>query len=110
MNISLPGKKALYSEIILEGISYEHDIHAQKVFEEFKLKYLDQHHDLYVKSDVLLLADALENLCLEMCLEIYELYPPKSISASRLKCELLYNKIFYRTFACNRNEKDANQE
>ena len=47
MNISLTGKKALYSEIILEVISYEDYIHAQKVFEEFKLKYLGQHHDLY---------------------------------------------------------------
>ena len=33
--ISLPDKKALYSELILENISVEDYIHAQRVFKEF---------------------------------------------------------------------------
>ena len=37
-------------------------IHAQKVFEEFKLKCLSNYQDLYVQSETLLLADAFENL------------------------------------------------
>ena len=34
--VSLPNKKACYSELILEDITNEDYIHAQKVFEEFK--------------------------------------------------------------------------
>ena len=32
-------------------------MHAQKVFEEFKLRNLGEYHYLYVQSDILLLAD-----------------------------------------------------
>ena len=35
--------------------------HANKVFEEFKLKHFGEYHDLYVQSDTLLLADVFEN-------------------------------------------------
>ena len=35
---TLPNKKAFYSKLFLEDITDEDYIHAQKVFEEFKLK------------------------------------------------------------------------
>ena len=54
---TLPNKKAFYSKLCLEDITDEDYIHAQKVFEEFKLKNLGEYHDLYVQSDKLLLAD-----------------------------------------------------
>ena len=38
---------------------YDEDyLHAQKVFEEFKRKNLGEYHNLYVKIQTLLLADA----------------------------------------------------
>ena len=37
---TLPDKKAFYSKLYLEDIVDEDYIHAQKVFEEFKLKNL----------------------------------------------------------------------
>ena len=42
-----------------------------------------EYHDLYVQSDTLLLADALENFQ-NMCLKIYKLDPAKFLSASGL--------------------------
>ena len=42
--------------------------HAQKVWKEFKLKNLGEYHDLYLKTDVLLLSNVFEaftNTCLE---------------------------------------------
>ena len=36
--VSLPDKKHFYSELILEDISNEDYIHAQKLFKEFELK------------------------------------------------------------------------
>ena len=49
--ISLPDKKAFYRELNLEDISYEDYIHAQKVFEELKIKSLSEYNDRYVQSD-----------------------------------------------------------
>ena len=58
---TLPNKKALYSKLYLEDITDEDYIHAQKVFEELKLKNPGEYHDLYVPSDTLLLAYVFEN-------------------------------------------------
>ena len=44
-------KKAFCSKLYLENITDEDYIHAQKVFEEFKLKNLDEYHDLYGQTD-----------------------------------------------------------
>ena len=67
-------KKDFYSEFNLEDITYENYTHAQKVFEEFKLKHLGDYHELYVQSDTLLLADVFENFK-NKCIELYELDP-----------------------------------
>ena len=76
----LSDKKAFYSELYLENITNEDYIHAEKVFEEFKLKNQIEYHDLYLRSDLLLLAYVFESFR-KMCLEIYELFPAEFISA-----------------------------
>ena len=59
-------KKAFYSEFNLGDITEKDYTHAQKVFERFRLKILgNYHHDLYVQSDILLLADVLETSALK---------------------------------------------
>ena len=45
---TFPNKKDIYSKLYLEDITDEGYIHAQKVFEELKLKNLSEYHDLYV--------------------------------------------------------------
>ena len=55
---SLPNKESFYSNLNMENIDdidYRHD---NNVFKRFKLKNLEEYHDLYVQSDTLLLADA----------------------------------------------------
>ena len=79
----LPDKKAFYSELYLEGITDEDYTHAQKLFEEFNLKNLGDYHDMYVRSDTLLLADVFENFT-NKCTEIYELDPAHFLSAPGL--------------------------
>ena len=44
------------------------------MWDVFKINNLGEHHDLYVQSDTLLLADVYENFR-NMCLEKYELDP-----------------------------------
>ena len=79
---TLPNKKAFYSRLY-QDITDEDYIHAQKVFEELKLKDLGKYHDLYVQSDTLLLADAFENFR-NKCIEIYELDLDRFLSAPGL--------------------------
>ena len=80
---TLPNKKACYSKLYLEDITDEDYIHAQKVFEEFKLKNLGEYYDLYVQSDTLLLEDIFQNFR-NKCIEIFELDPAGFLSAPGL--------------------------
>ena len=48
-------KKAFSSELCLEDITDEDYTHARKLFKELGLKNLGDYHDLYVKTDTLLL-------------------------------------------------------
>ena len=56
-----------------------------------KAKKLGEHHDLYLKSDILLLGDAFENVR-KMCFKIYELDPSKFPSAPGLPWQAALKK------------------
>ena len=70
----LPPKEAFYSKLNKSHISDEAYKHAQKVWSEFDCATMRDYHDLYLKSDVLLLADIFENFC-DVCWTYYELDP-----------------------------------
>ena len=77
---SLPDKKAFYSSLNMEDITDADHRHAKRVFREINNECLCDYHDLYVKSDALLLADIFGNFR-NKCIEIYELDPAHFLSA-----------------------------
>ena len=70
----LPPKEAFYSKLDEEEISDEDYQHAHNVWNCFNCQTIQDYHDLYLKSDVLLLADVFENFR-KICLEHYKLDP-----------------------------------
>ncbi len=69
---SLPPKDAFYSQLSGSGISDEDYAHAQKVWKAFNCETMKDYHDLYLKTDVLLLADIMTEFR-RVCKEVYEL-------------------------------------
>ena len=71
---SLPKKTSFFSRLKQEKVSDEDFEHAQKVWKAFELKNMGDYHDLYLKTDVLLLSDVMENFR-KLCEKNYELDP-----------------------------------
>ena len=57
----------------MEDITDADYAHAKRVSKDFQIKDLGEYHDLYVQSNILLLADVLDNFR-NMRLEKYELF------------------------------------
>ena len=72
----------------IDDIDYRH---GNNVFKRFKLKNLGEYHDLYVKSDTLLLADVFENFR-NTCLKVYELDPAHFLSLPGLAWQACLKK------------------
>ena len=71
---TLPHKKEFYSRLGEEHIEEKDYKRAKHIWEHFNIKNLGEYHDLYLKTDVLLLTDVFENFRTK-CLEDYELDP-----------------------------------
>ena len=87
----LPVKKSFYSNLTMEDISDTYYKHANNVFKNFNLNNLGDYHDLYVKSDTLLLADIFENFR-HACLNNYELDPTHFVSLPGLAWQACLKK------------------
>ena len=88
---SLPSKEDFYSNLNMENIDDIDYRHANNVFKRFELEHLGQYHDLYVQSDILLLADVFENFR-DMCIKEYELDPAHFLSLPGLAFQACLKK------------------
>ena len=88
---ALPGMESFYSSLTMEDISKTDYAHANNVFKKFNLNNLGEYHDLYVRSDTLLLADVFENFR-NACMKNYELDPAHFISLPGLAWQACLKK------------------
>ena len=58
---TLPEKEEFYSNLNMEDITDADYVHGKRVCKDFEIKNSGEYHDLYLKSDTLLLADVFEN-------------------------------------------------
>ena len=87
----LPSKESFYSNLTLENITKTSYAHANNVFKKFNINNLGEYHDLYVRSDTLLLADIFENFR-QSCLKNYELDPAHFVSLPGLAWQACLKK------------------
>ena len=71
---SLPAREHFYSRLMDSSITEAEYAHAQRVWSAFSLSNLGEYHDLYLKTDVLLLAEIFESFR-QMACQYYQLDP-----------------------------------
>ena len=79
----LPPQAAFYSKLKEQELSDEDYEHAMAIWSSFGLRSMGQYHDLYLKTDVVLLSDVFENFR-STCLSNYELDPAHYFTAPGL--------------------------
>ena len=80
---ALPPQPAFFSKLRQTGISDADYAHACSVWERFGCRSMREYNELYMKSDVLLLADIFEEFR-EVCVRNYGLDPAHYVSAPQL--------------------------
>ena len=89
---SLPPKDAFYSRLNMKGISDQYHEHAQQVWNRITPEHenitLGDNYDMYLATDVLLLADEFEAFQ-NTCLKHYKLDPAHFYTASGLAWQVL---------------------
>ena len=70
----LPSRCKFFSSLKDKCISEKEYLEANKIWKLFKMNIMGDYHDLYLKADVLLLADVIKTF-INTCLDYYGLDP-----------------------------------
>ena len=101
----LPSKDDFYSQLSEEGISVNDYERAKIIWKHFDIKNMGEYHDLYLKTDVLLLTDIFENFR-DVCMKYYGLDPANyytlpnfafdaMLKMTGVEIDLLYDQEMY---------------
>ena len=82
-NNDLPSIDKFYSRLNMSGISSEDYEHAKNIWSKFGIKNMGDYHDLYLKTDVILLANVFESFR-KVCIDNYGLDPAHFYTAPGL--------------------------
>ena len=92
---TLPTKSSFYSKLNMSGVSDQDYEHACKVWRDFGIKNFVEYHDLYLKTDVILLANVFEAFR-KVCLHNYGLDPAYFYTAPGLAWKACLKKTGIR--------------
>ena len=84
----LDGKDIFFSSLKGVGVSDEDYMRALEVWNAFGIRHLGEYHDLYLKTDALLLCDVFERF-INVCLEYYGLDPCHYFSSLGLAWDMM---------------------
>ena len=101
----LPSKEQFFSRLTEEDITNDDYNKAKQIWKHFGIKSMGDYHDLYLKTDVLLLTDVFENFR-DMCLSYYGLDPvyyytlpnfafDAMLKLTGIEIDLVYNQEMY---------------
>ena len=101
----LPSKEQFYSRLTEEDLTNDDYNKAKQIWKHFGIKSMGDYHDLYLKTDVLLLTDVFENFR-DMCLSYYGLDPvyyytlpnfafDAMLKLTGIEIELVYDQEMY---------------
>ena len=91
----LPSKDKFYSNLNMSGVSDKEYEHACKVWNEFGIKNMGDYHDLYLKTDTILLANVFESFR-SVCMKNYGLDPAHFYTAPGLAWKACLKKTGIR--------------
>jgi len=84
----LPRKRDFYNTLTDTGVNESDFDHAKEVWEHFRCKTLGEYSDLYLKIDVMLLADVFENFR-DVCMRAYNLHAAHYFTAPGLSFDAM---------------------
>ena len=84
----LPDKDGFFNSLKDCNITDKKYSRARNVWKVFNIKNLEKYHDLYLKTDVLLLCDVFEKF-IDVCLKDYGLDPCHYFSSPGLSCDAM---------------------
>ena len=98
----LPPQEAFFDDLNCTPISNDDYAHAQNVWQKLNINNLGGYHDLYIKTDILLLAGIFENFR-NMCLQFYELDPAHCVTLPSYAWQAALKKKFHNFKTFNRS-------
>ena len=88
--------RSFYSKLNMFGVSDQDYEHACKVWRDFEIKNLGEYHDLYLQTDIILLANIFEAFR-KVCLDNYGLDPAHCYTAPGLAWKACLKKTSIRS-------------
>ena len=93
---SLPPSSSFYSKLNMSGVSDKDYEHALKVWKDFGIRNLGEYHDLYLRTNVILLANVFEAFR-KVCMDNYGLDPAHFYMAPGLAWKACLKKTGIRS-------------
>ena len=92
---TLPSKESFYLNLNMSGVSDKEYEHAHNVWNEFEIRNMGDYHDLYLKTDTILLANVFESFR-SICMNNYGLDPAHFYTAPGLAWKACLKKTEVR--------------